>query len=72
MEAVWQVKWVDKGPERGECLVSVSTDGRIAEWSMKKGLASSTLMVLRRSGNAEGSISRTAAGLSFDFPIGSV
>jgi dynein intermediate chain 4, axonemal len=70
MEAVWQVKWVDKGTERGECLVSVSTDGRIAEWSMKKGLASSTLMVLRRSGNAEGSISRTAAGLSFDFPIG--
>jgi hypothetical protein len=44
---------------------------QIAEWSTKRGLAASTLMILRRSGgNAEGAISRQAAGLTFDFPAG--
>jgi WD40 repeat protein len=48
MEPVWQLAWIDKGAERGESLVSVSSDGRVAEWNMKKGLSSSTLMVLKR------------------------
>ncbi len=38
-DAVWQVKWVDKGQGRGERLVSISADGRITEWSTKKGLS---------------------------------
>lgn len=58
MDPVWQVKWVNKGAERGEALVSISTDGRVVEWGMKKGLASTTLMVLKRRGNSEGVISR--------------
>ena len=37
-DAVWQVVWVARGAEKGESLVSVSTDGRVSEWSMKKGL----------------------------------
>lgn len=45
-----QVKWVNKGVERGETLVSISTDGRVVEWSMKKGLSYSPLMVLKRIG----------------------
>ena len=68
MDPVWQVQWVDKGTERGESLVSISTDGRVVEWSMKKGLEESTLMVLKRIGNSEGVISRQASGLCFDFP----
>ena len=49
--ASWrQVAWVDKGAGRGETLVSVSSDGRVAEWNMKKGLSSTNLMVLKRSG----------------------
>jgi WD40 repeat protein len=48
-EPVWQVAWVNKGAERGESLVSVSSDGRVAEWNMKKGLSSVTLMLLKRS-----------------------
>lgn len=36
-DAVWQVKWVAQG-ERGERLVSISTDGKVKVWSMKKGL----------------------------------
>ncbi|CAM9505909.1 unnamed protein product [Scytosiphon promiscuus] len=69
-DPVWQVKWVNKGVERGETLVSISTDGRVVEWSMKKGLSFSPLMVLKRIGNTEGVISRQASGLSFDFPPG--
>lgn len=36
-DAVWQVRWVRQG-ERGERLISISTDGRVKVWSMKKGL----------------------------------
>ena len=32
-----EVRWVDKG-EKGEVLVSIGADGRINEWSLKKGL----------------------------------
>lgn len=53
-----QVKWVNKGVERGETLVSISTDGRVVEWSMKKGLSFSPLMVLKRIG--EGVCARRA------------
>lgn len=73
-DAVWQVKWVNKN-ERGEVLVSLSSDGRVTEWYLKKGLASTDLMVLKRvhvptelGGHGEGIISRTASGLSLDFP----
>ena len=30
-DAVWEVVWVDKGNERGETLVSVSSDGRVTQ-----------------------------------------
>ena len=36
--AVWQVKWVEKEEGKGEHIVSISADGRVKEWSMKKGL----------------------------------
>mmetsp|Transcript_20533 Transcript_20533/g.41082 ORF Transcript_20533/g.41082 Transcript_20533/m.41082 type:complete len:762 (-) Transcript_20533:61-2346(-) len=69
MDPVWDCKWVDKGPERGESLVTVATDGRVLEWNMKKGLTLNPLMVLKRIGNSEGIISRQASGLCLDFPI---
>lgn len=50
MEPVWQLKWIVKGVERLETLVSISTDGRVLEWNLKKGLVMSTLMQLKKSG----------------------
>jgi len=44
------VRWITKGQERVETLVSVSTDGRVLEWNLKKGLVMSTLMALKRGG----------------------
>jgi len=45
-----QLKWIIKGAERLETLVSISTDGRVLEWNLKKGLVVSMLMQLKKSG----------------------
>ena len=36
---------------KGEALVSISGDGRVIEWSMKKGLEFTELMQLKRETN---------------------
>lgn len=41
-DAVWQIAFVAREDGRGERLVSISTDGRVSEWSMKKGLECSS------------------------------
>ena len=46
-DVVWEVRWVQK-PSKGEVLVSVSGDGRVIEWSLKKGLEYNDLMQLKR------------------------
>lgn len=66
-DPIWDLKWIMKPAERVETLVSISTDGNVLQWSLKKGLVVSTLMQLKRGGVGEGWISRTAAGLCFDF-----
>eukprot|EP00775_Hariotina_reticulata_P012390 gene12390-12525_t len=45
---VWKVRWVDRGPEREELLVSISTDGKVKAWTIAKGLDHSTLITLKR------------------------
>ena len=66
-DPVWQLSWVLKGSDRLETLVSISTDGSILEWNLKKGMVVSTLMQLKRNGVGDGWITRKAAGLCFDF-----
>ena len=76
MDAIWQVKWVNRGTERGETLVTISGDGRVTEWSLKKGLSHVDLMTLKRIPNKlaqaehieDGIIARSAAGQCIDFP----
>ena len=34
--ACLQIKWIDRGPDRDEPLVSISTDGRVTQWSITK------------------------------------
>lgn len=47
---IWEVKWVERGKGRGENLISISADGRVLEWSIKKGLERTApdLMKLKR------------------------
>lgn len=38
---VWQLKWIERdkgsGEEKGEVLISTSADGRVTQWSIRKG-----------------------------------
>lgn len=33
-EPVWALRWLDRGPDSEELLLSASTDGRISQWSL--------------------------------------
>lgn len=81
-DIVWEVKWVQK-KEREETLVSISGDGRIIEWSLRKGLELTELYQLKRETNPNhndvyagadvekktGAMSFiNTGGLSIDFP----
>jgi hypothetical protein len=50
-DAIWELNWIgkgNKGSEKGESLVSISSDGRIVEWNMKKELENIELMGLKK------------------------
>eukprot|EP01062_Namystynia_karyoxenos_P017741 TRINITY_DN16565_c0_g1_i1.p1 TRINITY_DN16565_c0_g1~~TRINITY_DN16565_c0_g1_i1.p1 ORF type:complete len:855 (+),score=357.16 TRINITY_DN16565_c0_g1_i1:89-2653(+) len=75
---IWEVQWVQKGRDRGESLVSIAADGRVKQWSIKKGLECVNLLRLKRSqsdaaaGTAaakggEAMLSRQSGGMCFDF-----
>ncbi|XP_032074016.1 WD repeat-containing protein 78 isoform X1 [Thamnophis elegans] len=79
---VWQLRWVEQdrgtsGEDKGEILVSISADGRITKWFVRKGLSFTDLMKLKRTTaekkktgterKSEALISRQAPGLCFDF-----
>ena len=38
---MWQLKWIERdkgsGEEKGEVLISTSADGRVTQWSIRKG-----------------------------------
>lgn len=53
-DAIWELNWIgkgNKGTEKGESLVSISSDGRIVEWNMKKELENIELMGLKKAQN---------------------
>uniref|UniRef100_UPI00398ECB69 dynein axonemal intermediate chain 4 isoform X3 n=1 Tax=Pristiophorus japonicus TaxID=55135 RepID=UPI00398ECB69 len=82
---VWQLKWTEqdrnaKGIEKEGTLISIAADGRVAKWIIAKGLESSDLMRIKRTGlqtskkvtsdkekKSEASISRQAPGMCFSF-----
>lgn len=49
-DIIWELQWVER-EGKGEALVSISGDGRVIEWSMKKGLEYTELMQLKRETN---------------------
>lgn len=81
-DPVWKLKWIKQGPDKDEALVSISTDGRVTQWNLKKGFDFVDLIKLSRvsrksSGEArtlessapkaEALISRRGGGTCFDF-----
>ncbi|XP_036880162.2 dynein axonemal intermediate chain 4 isoform X2 [Manis javanica] len=77
---VWQLQWIeqDRGDDKREILVSISADGRLSKWVIRKGLDCQDLMQLRRTTassykrgekekKGEALISRQAPGMCFAF-----
>uniref|UniRef100_A0A8D0UJP9 Dynein axonemal intermediate chain 4 n=1 Tax=Sus scrofa TaxID=9823 RepID=A0A8D0UJP9_PIG len=81
---VWQLQWIEQdrgttGDDKREILVSISADGRISKWIIRKGLDCHDLMRLRRTTagsskkggekekKGEALISRQAPGMCFAF-----
>ncbi|XP_078417405.1 dynein axonemal intermediate chain 4 isoform X2 [Cetorhinus maximus] len=82
---VWQLKWTEqdrnsKEDEKEGTLISIAADGRVAKWTLAKGLESSDLMRIKQTGmqtsrkmatdkekKSEASISRQAPGMCFSF-----
>ncbi|XP_047395697.1 dynein axonemal intermediate chain 4 isoform X2 [Sciurus carolinensis] len=81
---VWQLQWIEQdrgttGDDKREILVSISADGRISKWVIRKGLDCHDLMRLRRTTGGinkkggekekkgEALISRQAPGMCFAF-----
>lgn len=49
-DIIWELQWVDR-EAKGEGLVTISGDGRVIEWTMKKGLEYQDLTQLKRETN---------------------
>ncbi|XP_004841550.1 WD repeat-containing protein 78 isoform X1 [Heterocephalus glaber] len=81
---VWQLQWIEQdrgttGDDKREFLVSISADGRISKWVIRKGLYCHDLMRLKRTtagSNVKGGdkekkgealLSRQAPGMCFAF-----
>lgn len=81
MGPVWQIQWIEKergsGEERSEVLITISTDGRVTQWGIRKGFECYDIMKLKkmptrmagraREKKGEAFISRHSGGLCFDF-----
>jgi WD40 repeat protein len=84
-DIVWECKWVYKPNDpNNEMIISISSDGKVKEWFLKKGLEVSDILIMKKNltfpdktlspfskyekSNKEGLIFREANGLSFDFP----
>ncbi|XP_063724938.1 dynein axonemal intermediate chain 4-like isoform X2 [Symsagittifera roscoffensis] len=77
---VWHLVWVEKerssGDDKGQILVSISADGRVCQWSIKKGFEYLEVMKLKRvfqskssskSTGSESLINRFSSGMGLDF-----
>jgi hypothetical protein len=46
---VWQIQWIEKergsGEDVTEKLISISTDGRVTQWSIRKGFESYGMLI---------------------------
>lgn len=78
-------KWIERPNDKNEMIVSISSDGKVKEWLLKKGLEVSDLMHMKKNtsfpdktmnpfskyeqNSKDTLIFRDAIGLSFDFPV---
>jgi WD40 repeat protein len=47
-DIVWEAKWIEKPNDKNEMIASISSDGKVKEWYLKKGLEVSDLMRMKK------------------------
>lgn len=47
-DIVWETKWIERPNDKNEMIVSISSDGKVKEWSLKKGLEVTDLMRMKK------------------------
>lgn len=75
LDAIWNVDWISKGQKgnKGESLVSISSDGKLYEWQLKKSLEVQELKIINQVNdqmkeNVTKNINfRYSSGFCFDF-----
>ena len=47
-DIVWECKWIERPNDKNEIIVTTSSDGKIKEWSLKKGLEVTDLLKMKK------------------------
>ena len=48
-DIVWECKWIERLNDKNEIIISTSSDGKVKEWSLKKGLEVVDLLKMKKS-----------------------
>ncbi len=48
-DIVWECKWIERPNDKNEIIITSSSDGKIKEWSLKKGLEVVDLLKMKKS-----------------------
>lgn len=48
-DIVWECKWIERPNDKNEIIITTSSDGKIKEWSLKKGLEVIDLLKMKKS-----------------------
>ena len=77
LDTIWDLNWVpkNKNKDKGESLITISADGKLLEWNLKKTLEVNELKtiqqtnnpLLKEQGNPNNINFRYSAGFGFDF-----
>ena len=72
LDAIWELNWVPKtkNKDKGESLITISADGHLYEWKLKKTLEVNELKTITQSRNPLVKTGRNANNMNFRHSIG--
>ena len=48
-DIVWECKWIERPNDKNEIIITTSSDGKVKEWSLKKGIEVTDLLKMKKS-----------------------
>lgn len=72
LDAIWELNWVPKtkNKDKGESLITISADGHLYEWKLKKTLEVNELKTIAQSRNPLVKTGRNANNMNFRHSVG--